>query len=444
MLLRALFCLFIATSAFASQVEEGYFVYDTDGSGLKIFNQHREITVDHRTPDGYEVYGPQGLGRYLKMLSVDFDELPEMSEDNKNLNGYPTPEDIEAKLKKIVEGHENFVKLFSIGKTHEGRELWMVKLSDNVSLDEIEPEVKYIANMHGNEIVGRELMVLFLEELIEKYTSGDPEVTSLINNSEVFIMPSMNPDGAAKKRRGNATWTDLNRDFPDFTTTDNTNSHENRQPETQAIMLFQAKHKFALSANFHGGSVVVNYPWDTHADDAPLSELIIDLSKEYASFNEPMRTSSRFKDGVVNGYRWYHVDGGMQDWSYYWYNDLQVTIELSDHKWPEYDQIPNFYEDNRESLIQYLRRVHQGAGFHFPETPDAKGKVEITKMKFWPQDKEMSLGSYPFADGEFYKVLPAGRYQFKVIRENGPTHSFIMAVGFNPDVENGNYRPLPL
>ena len=46
-----------------------------------------------------------------------------------------------------------------------------------------------------------------------------------------------------------------------------------------------------------------------------------------------MRDSTEFPGGIVNGYDWYEVNGGMQDWSYYWHNDLQVTIELSNMKW---------------------------------------------------------------------------------------------------------------
>lgn len=442
MFLRLLMSFLIAGSLHATVVEEGYFVFDSTGDSLKILNQHKEISIDHRTEEGFEAYGPQGLGTYLKMIDIDHIILDEMLDDQKNLNGYPTPEEIEKQLKDLVKGHEEFVKLYSIGESHEGRKLWTLKFSDNVELNEIEPEVKFIANMHGNEIVGREMMVRLVAELIERYTRGDLIVTDLINNSEVFIIPSMNPDGAAAKRRGNSRWTDLNRDFPDFTTTDNTNNTTGREPETKAVMLFQAQHKFALSANFHGGSVVVNYPWDTHADDAPLTDLILDLSKEYASFNEPMRTSSRFQDGVVNGYRWYHVDGGMQDWSYYWYNDLQVTIELSDHKWPDYSEIPQFYEENRASLVQYLNRVHQGAGFYFPNNPGTKGKVEITKLKFFPLEKEMALGSYPFSTGEFYKVLPVGRYQFKITTSDGKVKTINTNVGFNTGINNGNYLPL--
>lgn len=334
--------------------KEGHFIFDADKKHLKNFNIYKELVVDHMGPNGYEVYGPVGLGKWIKMLgieSLDLAHEQSMDKSNPDFSNYPSPEEIEQKLMEFQKKYPSIMKLHSLGKSNENRDIWAVKISDNVNTDEVEPEVKFIANMHGNEIVGRELMVILIKDILEKYEKGDTRIKSLVDNREIYIVPTMNPDGSKKMRRGNAKWIDLNRDFPDFTTSDNQNNTDGREPETKAVMKFQAKRKFALSANFHGGAEVVNYPWDTTRDDFPLEDLIVELSREYANEVPGMHDSTRFPGGIVNGYRWYEVDGGMQDWSYHWHGDLQVTIELSNTKWPDYSSISEYYK--KKSGISY-------------------------------------------------------------------------------------------
>ena len=137
---------------------------------------------------------------------------------------------------------------------------------------------KYVGNMHGNEAIGREILIGLAKYLLENYQKDD-RVTKLIDNTNIFIMPSCNPDGfelsklgdcTSVEGRGNAQEIDLNRDFPDQfvegkidVTNDTLMSRY--ALETQHLMKWIVNEKFVLSANLHGGSVVASYPFDDSA-----------------------------------------------------------------------------------------------------------------------------------------------------------------------------------
>ena len=123
-------------------------------------------------------------------------------------------------------------------------------------------------------------------------------------------------------------------------------------------MKWQASRRFLLSANYHGGAEVVNYPYDTIPDKFPLFDLVRGLCVEYAQNAPYIGASKVFKSGITNGYEWYEVNGGMQDWSYHWYKDLQLTVEVSNTKYPDPSTIPYYYQQNRKALLAYIARVH--------------------------------------------------------------------------------------
>ena len=123
-------------------------------------------------------------------------------------------------LKEYSHSCKNISRLYSIGKSVKGRELWVLEISDNPGKHELaEPEFKYVGNMHGNEVVGRELLLHLIGLLCEKY-GKDPTITKLVDNTRIHIMPSMNPDGYEMSVEGdcqsvngrrNADDVDLNR-----------------------------------------------------------------------------------------------------------------------------------------------------------------------------------------------------------------------------------------
>ncbi|MES2769182.1 MAG: M14 family zinc carboxypeptidase [Bdellovibrionota bacterium] len=399
----------LTSASFAANVQEGAFVLDQDKSILRSMAVNKDLTFDHPSINGFEVYGPKGLYQFLRNSGVQFVELNSLQLMTEDVLDYPSPEQIEAQLKDLNAAYPQLTQLIEIGRTNDGRPLLVLKISDNAAIDETEPEFKYISSMHGDEITGREVMVALAQKILKEY-SVNPAIKQLVDSTEIYIMASMNPDGSYRRQRGNANYADLNRDFPDFSTSDNQDTPAGREIETQHIMKFQKSRQFALSTNFHGGAEVMNYAWDTIPDKHPFNDLLIEIALDYANKATYIKNNGEFENGITNGYAWYEVNGGMQDWSYHWYNDLQFTVELSTSKWPSYSKIPYYIEQNQEALISQIGYIHQGAGFKFDQS-GIDGKVQISKIE---GNALRNLGIYNFRNSEFYKVLPKGEYTFAI------------------------------
>ena len=83
--------------------------------------------------------------------------------------------DLMFKLQTLTDEYPELLSLYHLDeKTHHDRQLWVVRLSteEQGERSDLKPMVKYVANMHGDETVGRELMVYFIEHLVKKYKDG--------------------------------------------------------------------------------------------------------------------------------------------------------------------------------------------------------------------------------------------------------------------------------
>lgn len=350
--------------------------------------------------------------------------------------------EMEALLKKIVKARPDIARLYSIGKSVRGRNLYVLELSDNPGKHEPgEPEFKYVANIHGNEVVGRELLLNLAVHLASKY-GRDNRITRLLDSTRIHLMPSMNPDGyeSAKESdendengdiigRGNANEFDLNRNFPDqyFSTSNN----EILQPETAAVMNWSLSLPFVLSANLHGGVLAVNYPFDNNKEGVsdvnsptPDDDLFKALAKSY-SFAHPKMHLGRaclynpgspnqvsndvlFPDGITNGAHWYSVSGGMQDWNYLHTNNMEITIELGCIKYPPSSDLSNLWKENREALLFYAEQVHRGLhGFIF----DGITKQPIRNASVVVADLKDGKVVRSWENGDYWRLLLPNKYR---------------------------------
>lgn len=140
-------------------------------------------------------------------------------------NKYYNYVDLTGRLKSLAEKYPRVANLSSIGQSVEGRELWVMRITKDPNSDTPgKPKFKYVGNMHGDETVSRQVLVYLVEYLLTKY-GEESRITELVNTTDIYIMPSMNPDGFEKSREGdcsgdnggrnNAKNMDLNRSFPD-------------------------------------------------------------------------------------------------------------------------------------------------------------------------------------------------------------------------------------
>lgn len=205
----------------------------------------------------------------IKYPSSKLNSLDELIDFSK----YHHYNDLTEILKFTHLAYPNLTYMYSIGKSVQGRELWVMKLSTNPSeVFNIEkPSVKLVANIHGNEPVGRELLLHLMKYILSNYAT-DNDIWSLLSNTDIHLLFSMNPDGFENSVEGecdgvrgrhNANGYDLNRNFHDYFSP---SLNPNTQPETRAIQTWLQSIPFTLSASLHGGALVASYPFDNVPD----------------------------------------------------------------------------------------------------------------------------------------------------------------------------------
>jgi len=364
----------------------------------------------------------------LRSRGLTVEVLPETRDHYLGLtSGYHSHAELTAELQAIESSYPGICRLYNIGNSVQGRALWFMKISDNVDLEEDEPEFKYISSMHGDEVVGMELCLNLIQLLAGSYGT-DPQITNLVNELEIWIMPLMNPDGYTMGSRYNAQGVDLNRDFPDRVN-DPINTTAGRAVEVRHVMNWAFAHSTVLSANFHGGARVVNYPYDSDPNPwanysaTPDDALIRELSLTYSRLNANMYNSPWFNQGITNGVEWYLIYGGMQDWNYVWQGCSEVTIELFDTKWPAYSQIAGLWNENRASMLAYMEAGLTGA----------RGLVQdsVSGQPVNATVRVVGIDHDVFTDpdvGDYHRLLLPGSYSLRFSADGYQTQTVVGVV----------------
>lgn len=262
--------------------------------------------------------------------------------------GYYSFVQMEAAMDEMVAAYPSIIQKISLGQSHEGRDIWCMKISDQVTTDEPnEPEVLYIGIQHAREAIGGSSMIFFMQYLCENYAT-DPRISDLLNNREVFIIPCMNPDGWEynrlnggagsgwrKNRRNNGGGVygvDLNRNWgidwgncsapiigsPSSCGSSNPSSDTYygpsafSEPETQAIRDFTYTRNFVAMIDQHSYGPYYSLPFGRPS--LPTNTMTSADDQYYTYVSAAMGNYNGMRSGNSPEALGYEVAGGVKDW----------------------------------------------------------------------------------------------------------------------------------
>lgn len=299
--------------------------------------------------------------------------------------GYLDYAEMVAAVRAVETAHPRIVRVFSIGTSHEGRELWAAKVSDNVATDEDEPEVVFDGGIHGREHMSTEMAVALLRRLADGH-AGTRRITRLVNSREIFILFNLNPDGS-EYDHGSGTYrswrknrqptpgsteigTDINRNFGYRWGTNPLNEAPSGEtyrgpsawstPEASAFRDFVesrvigGEQQIRVHVTFHQFGRIVLYPYGYTTTAVP-SDMEADDRATLQSMAAEMARLSGYASGQSS-----HPDvnvGNQMDWMYGAHRIMTFTVEMGDTFAMPDEAIPTETQRNLEASYYAIERA---------------------------------------------------------------------------------------
>lgn len=360
-----------------------------------IENKLRDMGLDLLADWGGKIYivaqskDLRAMGQANILFTVETAKFPALAQlttlpSEGGINGaYHSYKELETDMLTLQQKYPSLAKVFDIGDSLEKRNIYALKISANVAFDEDEAEVLFLGCHHAREWISVEVPFLFGKYLLENYASNS-EVRRLVDGSEVWIVPLVNPDGLEysihvyrywrKNRRANKDGTygvDLNRNYgykwgysnngssPDPASEIYRGSGAFSEPETKAIRDFFLKKYFQAMITYHSFSQTIMYPWG-YTSEAPDKEpLLGDIAARMARLI--LGVNGRAYSYGRAGQTLYLTNGDTVDWAFGTSGIPSYTIEL-----PPVDEMGGGFF-NSEADIQAIFQENLPAMFYLVE-----------------------------------------------------------------------------
>ncbi|RJO66838.1 MAG: hypothetical protein C4523_11215 [Myxococcales bacterium] len=354
------------------------------------------ISIRHRTAEGVVVRieaDKQELARQLGFVLRRLPRDPALPSRFKADDYFHDNQEVGEILDNLATAYPDLTRRFTIGRSVENRLIHGIVVSANAGESEFEPEVRIQGAIHGNELMSVEIPLKLADYLTSTYATS-PRTKAILDSTEIYIIPLLNPDGRLRQSRMNANGVDLNRTFGyqylGAYPGDTFNLGPFSQPESRALASHIMQRNPVLAFSYHTTEYKVNWVWNYTELPTPDEALIIDLSDRYASF-------SGYES--INGADWYKTRGDTNDFSYGARGVIEWTIELSDN------DIAAVWNRNQLALIDAIEHASLGLSGLVTDAESGEPLEALVLMDdpFWPVYTDPEVGDY-------HRILAGGRY----------------------------------
>ena len=382
---------------------------DYSESNMDFVHQHGLDQLGINVNDWIDLIVDDEEIRLLNSENIEYStRIEDVHQHSNNVRGeYHTFPEMVQMLEDIADDYPDITSLYSIGKSWEGRDIWCLEISDNPGVDEGEPGVFYMGLHHAREWPTIEICLHIADELTSKYGS-DPDITDVVNNRRLWIVPCENPDGYVYSHdQGHTMWRKNRRPLPEFGTygidpNRNYGGSSNGDPWgswgsigegsvahdpdddtycgpwpmsencTQAIKDFYIQNDICASISWHTYSEYVMWPWGySQSEITPDNTYISQVGTEIASrITEqdgtgtylPMQSSSL-----------YPTTGDTTDWAYGYKYYVQgqphfaYTIEACSSFQPSESYLDQICEENFDGALYLLQEAENISNTVIPQ-----------------------------------------------------------------------------
>lgn len=255
--------------------------------------------------------------------------------------------DMTYELQQLAGDYPELIELTSIGESVNGLELWNVHIS-NLSSNVSKISMYLDGGHHGNEYLGVEFALIFINRLVEDY-GVDPFTTELVDNADIYVTPMINPDGNTADTRENANSIDLNRNYPFmFQPGGSHGDYPGSEPEVAANIAFIESHNFSLYITGHTGITILLYPWGYTVERPPDHPLYLQI-KDVIERDFGIETCQTAEPGCLG----YQNQGTSRDYGYGALGIPTLTFEVDDEQFApvSYQDIENRLSEEMPALM---------------------------------------------------------------------------------------------